>query len=86
MKEQVEIGQPITYVDHHGVPRPALVTQVWGECRYDDDGKLCNAPCINIVCVSLDEKKDDSWGRQVERDSSVVHEMDQQAHGNFWRF
>ena len=54
-------------------------------------------PSVNLVFVSGDEAKDDQYGRQIERDTfigcladaierdtSVVHRMNQSAHGNYW--
>ena len=77
----LKMGGPVIYVDHRGVERDALVTQIWGPV----DDLENNPPSINLVYVSGDEDKDDSWGRQIDRDSSVVHEKHQGAHGNKWR-
>ncbi len=73
----ITVGGRVTYVDHFGQAREALITAIWG----DPESK----PAINVVFVSNDTAREDSWGRQIERDSSVVHESHQQAHGNFWR-
>jgi hypothetical protein len=40
--------------------------------------------CCNLVWVSGDEKRKDSYGRQIVRESSVVHKGSQPAHGNYW--
>jgi len=78
MSNEVFIGKTVTFADSHGLPHDALVTQVWGE----PDAK----PCINLVHVSMMEEKEDSWGRQIERVSSAVHQDSQTAHGNYWKF
>ena len=40
--------------------------------------------CCNLVWISGDEKREDSYGRQLIRESSVVHKGSQPAHGNYW--
>lgn len=40
--------------------------------------------CCNLVWISGDEKRTDSYGRQLIRESSVVHKGSQPAHGNYW--
>ena len=78
MSNEVYVGGTVTFVDPHGLPHDALVTQVWGS----PDAK----PCINLVWVAKMVDKEDSWGRQIERESSVVHQDSQTAHGNYWKF
>jgi N-acetyl-anhydromuramyl-L-alanine amidase AmpD len=51
-----------------------LPTAVWGP------------QCINIIFISSDETRTDSFGRQIERRSSCCHKTMVQAHGNYWRF
>jgi len=40
--------------------------------------------CCNLVWISGDEMRKDSYGRQLIRESSVVHKGSQPAHGNYW--
>ena len=40
--------------------------------------------CCNLAWISGDEKRKDSHGRQLMRESSVVHKGNQHAHGNYW--
>lgn len=89
MERKYEIGQQIEYVDEHGEPHAALVTQWWGpgpgrvvDYQPDPTGE----PGCNLVYVSGDEKKRDECGRQLERATSVVHQSMQPAHGRFWRW
>jgi len=42
------------------------------------------APGLNLVLVSNDEAKDDPYGRQIERETSVVHVSNQPAPGAYW--
>ena len=75
-----EPGDVVCYVDPRGRPRLALVTTWWGEGRSAPG----NEPACNLVLVSDDESKKDPYGRQIERETSVVHRSMQGAPGNFW--
>jgi hypothetical protein len=67
----------VVFVDPHGVEHNAVVTANWAS----PDNPT---PSINVVYVTKDESKTDSYGRQIERSTSVVHESNQAAHGMFW--
>lgn len=67
-------GEPVVFVDPVGQAHPALVTAVWG------------AQCVNVVFVSRDANKTDTFGRQIERNTSCLHQQLQPAHGNYWRY
>lgn len=70
-----QLGQKVVYCDSKGVDRDALVTAVWSDT------------CVNVVFVSGDESKGDTYGRQIERETSVTHAtVTGQAHGRYWRF
>lgn len=73
----VHVGDHVIYVDHYGKARDALITAVWGQAD--------QCPAINVVFVTNDEARKDQYGNQIERDSSVVHESNQAAHGNYWK-
>jgi hypothetical protein len=73
-QRQPKVGEPVVYVDPVGVAHPALVTNPWGPT------------CVNLVCVSSDDKKTDGYGRQIERYSSCSHKSVVPVHGNYWRF
>lgn len=75
----MQIGDLVIYVDSLGVERPALLTAIWGPY-----GEL-QKPSVNVVIVSNDEKEHDTYGRQIKRETSVVHQSAQPAHGNYWR-
>lgn len=68
------VGEPVVYVDPVGVAHPALVTAPWGPT------------CINLVYVSKDDSRRDSYGRQLERAPSCSHATVVPVHGNYWRF
>ncbi len=57
----VEVGSHVRYVDQKGVERDALVQMVHTEM------------CVNLVFVSGDENRKDSYGRQVQHETSVSH-------------
>jgi len=80
--KHVREGLSIVYCDHKALEHDALVTAVWGENSFEDDGS--GAPCINIVYVSKEDGKTDSYGQQIERDTSVPHRGGQTAPGNWW--
>lgn len=41
-------------------------------------------PSLNLVFVSEDKDRDDTYGRQIERQTSIPHRTNQAAHGNYW--
>ena len=75
--ENVEKGDMVIFVDPYGEEHNALVTAVW----QNPSGE----PSVNVVYVSDDLAKEDQYGRQIERNTSVVHESNQSAHGMKWR-
>lgn len=72
-------GQRVIYRDHFGRDHDALTNEMWG------DGKE-GEPAVNLVYVSGDPEKRDSYGRQIERETSCPHRSRQTAPGNFWRW
>lgn len=88
MFEQLEIGSQVVYTDKHFVDRVALVTAIWGSPNWREhciEPGQANVPCINLVYVSGDPTKDDPYGRQLERSTSVVHASSHPAGGSCWR-
>lgn len=73
----LKVGAHVIWTDAVGKQHPAIVTAVWG------DPANC-VPCINLVVVSDDESKQDTYGRQIERQTSVVHRSTQPAHGWYY--
>lgn len=69
----VKNGQPVKYVDEVGKEHDALVTVVW------------SPTCVNVVFVNPDETMGDTYGRQIKRDTSVIHASTTgRAHGRFF--
>lgn len=63
------------YVDEHGVTHDALLTATH------------SPKCVNVVYVSKDVDKHDSYGQQIERDTSVIHaSAEGRAHGRFFYY
>ena len=79
----VEVGDVVKFVDEHGNVHNALVTIVWDKVS-GHPGATIEHPAVNLVYVVDDESKQDTWGRQIERDASVVHKTNQSANGKYW--
>ncbi len=90
MERSYEVGQHVTFIDSKSRRRDALVTawwQAWIQPDLDKDPILdpnAGEPSCNLVVVSVDKMKEDTYGRQTEHESSVVHMSNQAAHGNYW--
>jgi len=86
MKREYKPGAHVIFVNSHGKPQNALVTVFWdGGMDYNSEDYEGQEPCLNLTIVSLDEKKDDQYGRQIERNNtSIVHRTSQTAHGFYW--
>ena len=90
MEREYNIGQHIIFVDPKGRRRDALVTawwQAWIQPDLDKNPVLdpkAGEPGCNLIVVSDDKMKDDSYGRQTEHETSVVHKSNQGAPGNYW--
>ena len=69
-----QLGETVVFCDPKGKDFDALITAVWSDT------------CINVVFVSGDESRQDSYGRQVERSTSVPHVSESSVHGLYWRF
>jgi hypothetical protein len=63
-RRQLKVGEVVVYVDSFKQEHLALTTSV--------HGTGADTPCgCNLVYVSADESKTDTYGRQVERQTSV---------------
>ena len=69
------VGDAVIFVDERRKQHCALVTEVHGTDE---------APSVNLLYVSDDENERDNYGRQIKRQSSVVHDDDQSGGGNCW--
>ena len=91
-EKQPKVGEFVIFFDQFGMEHNALLTAVWGDktiSSWKEEGSdvlstRVDNPCVNLLIVSPDEKRDDSYGRQIERMTSVVHSCGQSAWGNFY--
>lgn len=95
-ERQLQVGDAVIFYDEYSRPHNALITAVWGEsyvvsCETESDLKFMGGiqekvqePSCNLLFVSIDEKKDDTYGRQIERKTSCVHAGSQSAPGWSW--
>jgi hypothetical protein len=81
MGRQLKVGIDIVFIDSHRVHHVALVTHVWPTGQADMGGK---EPGCNLVYVEGDESKTDPYGRQIKRETSVVHLTAQPAGCACW--
>lgn len=68
-----QVGDAIIFRDSSGKDHNAIVT-----CDH--------GACINLVHVSSDEKRQDPYGRQIERPTSISHQSQNKVHGFNWRW
>ena len=72
---ELHVGDVVIYYNPVGKPFIALVTAVWSKT------------CLNVVIISPDESKTDTYGRQIERYTSLGWlGMGGQVYGNNWGF
>lgn len=74
-----KVGDHVIYYDSTGKAHKALITGAW------DTDSMIEYPYVNLVYVSSDETKTDSYGRQIERFTSTSHGRANGAcYGNYW--
>lgn len=78
------MGCAVVWHDEHGQPRPALITAIHGTER-EHEG-VTTYPCVNLVTTTGDASKTDPYGRQIARQTSEPHRLQQSAHGRYWRW
>jgi hypothetical protein len=59
MERELKVGQHVIFIDSLRKPHDAVVTAAW------------SPTCCNLVIVSDDAEKTDTYGRQIERHTSV---------------
>jgi len=72
----MKVGDVVIYHDERGVAHNALLTSAW---------EGTENPTVNLVYVSSDPDMHDSYGRQIKRESSVIHVSTSTVHGRYWR-
>lgn len=93
MSEKLEIGSHIIFTDENFVDHHALVTAIWtGSHAYAEDGFVprgdenMKMTSVNLVFVAGDKNRDDQYGRQIDRNTSILYKDGQGAGGFCWRF
>ena len=74
----LKLGDKVTFIDPLKKEHNALVTCIHGSA-------LDETPSINIILVSDDAAKEDSYGRQMERQTSCVPIDNQSAKANCYK-
>jgi hypothetical protein len=72
------VGDAVIFFDSLRNELSAILTAVHGEVSssqvsYGDPTQKWNTPCVNLVYVTPDEGKTDSWGRQTDHASSCTY-------------
>lgn len=76
---ELQVGEAVVFIDPRGQAHAALLTAVWGKCDPN------NMPAVNLAFVSGDAARTDSYGRQIERYTSVPHRTRTEVHGLYWK-
>ena len=92
---KIEVGDAVNFVDPIGRSNKAIVTAVWGANPTPEDymkfgewdeADVSKWPALNVVIISKDITKTDSYGRQIERHTSITPKCRQSAPGFYWEF
>jgi len=78
-RQSVEVGDHVIFTDSHGRQHSALLTAVWGDWSHPD-----NPPAVNLLYVVHEDTRDDQYGRQIQREPSVVHRKLNSAGAHCW--
>lgn len=85
---RLDVGQFVRYCSQDRHWYDAIVTAVHGEphkaTHYQTGEEVLSYPCVNLVFVVNDEERQDQYGRQIERETSVMHYGGYAASGFFW--
>jgi len=84
MERKYEVGAHIKFIDPHRKAHDALVLIWWKEPNTEPYTSDVGEPGCNLVLVDPDPLKDDTYGRQIQRETSVVHISANPAKGNCW--
>lgn len=91
-KPELKAGTHVIYIDERYEKHNALVTQVhgavegWESDKFTGPERKWYIPCVNLLFVAADEYAKDQYGRQIERESSIVHKSNNSAGGNCFVF
>lgn len=74
------VGQNVVFVDEVRKTHAALITAIHGIATESYQ------PYVNLVYVTDDASKQDPYGNQLERSSSVGHKLLGNPPGRFWYY
>ena len=85
MERKYEVGQHVKFIDEYRKPHDALILiwwkgPGWPEPYTGENGE----PGCNLVLVDPDPQKEDSYGRQIDRKTSLVHLSNNPGKGFCW--
>lgn len=85
MERTYNVGQHVKFIDEYRKAHDALVliwwkAPDWPEPYTGESGE----PGCNLVLVDPDPEKQDSYGRQIRRETSLVHLSNNPGKGNCW--
>lgn len=85
MERSYEVGAHVKFIDPERKAHDALVliwwkAPDWPEPYTGENGE----PGCNLVLVDPDPQKDDVYGRQIRRETSMVHLNNNPGRGNCW--
>jgi hypothetical protein len=82
MERKYEVGQPIMFIDTHRVARHAIAIHWWmpgKDSPYSEEWAA-----VNLMLADPDPQKEDTYGRQICRETSVPHLSANPAKGFCW--
>ena len=95
-KRRPKVGDLVVFYDGKAVGHNSIVTAVWDQHVQDEEtgeirlthaaDDLSELPPLNVVFVSDDDKRQDQYGRQLERETSVPHKEANLVHGFYWKY
>lgn len=78
-KRSTKVGDPVVWHDENGNPHNALIICVF-------PAQESGMGLLNIMLPSPDENQEDSYGRQIHRETSCMHKSSSNVHGRYWRY
>lgn len=85
MEREYKVGAHVKWIDPQRRAHDALVL-IWWHASQGSHGyeSPTGEPGCNLVLVDPDPEKDDSYGRQIRRETSMVHLSMNPGRGNCW--
>lgn len=85
MDRKYDNNSQVVYVDPRGEHHAALVSRWWiAPTEVATYRSETGEPGCNLLYITSDSTKNDQYGSQLERSTSVVHKSHQSAPANYW--